>query len=427
MAQQIPRAPNYQRDLISFEEPPPSRFNIRLPSRPVRPTPKITITRPQPRQQIQTQPKTQPKTQPSSDINDVFNFLDPPPPPSRHRHRQQTQQPQFPSTNLPDIQFLDALETIHDKKYRSKITPRARTLIDELLEQFVPGYKLSSENPVYQPRGVRTWARPVRESNNERFRMINYEYRRVPFNTESLSEIVTDIIRNLPTYNQFYITLTGTIEIRTDEGSRDQTLSSNQRMPRMQTAMTEQESAEHRRGKRFQKGTPQSAITDFVDSFIDRFTQYLNQIVIESDFEYEYPDDFKHLRIIVREVQGGGSLITMHPDCQQYLYNPEHHTLCLLYCLQYAGIDVQEHINNPTPLYKHLELANNSPIPIRKIKKAIEFMTQQPVHYIIYKFNNDGILENTAKSLGKQAGKTVVHLLLHLNHYLLFHTGTPSE
>ena len=396
MAQRIPRAPNYQRDLLSS---------------------RITINRPQPRQQAPA------PRQPSSDLNDLFNFLNPPPPPSRKR---QTQQPQFPPTNLPDIQFLDALETIHDAKYRSKITPRARTLIDELLEEFVPGYKLSSENPVYQPRGARTWTRPVRETINERFRMINYDYRRVPFDSESLSEIVTDIIRNLPTYNQFYITLTGTIEIRTDEGSRDQTLSSNQRMPRMQTAMTEQESAEHRRGRRFQKNSPQSAITDFADSFINRFTQYLNEIVLKSDFEYEYPDDFKHLRIVVREVEGGGSLITMHPDCAEYLYNPENHTLCLLYCLQYAGIDVQEHISNPTPLYKHLGLANDSPIPIRKINQAIKFMTQQPIHYIIYQFDNNGVIQKTAKSLGKQEGKIVVHLLLHLNHYLLFHNATPS-
>ena len=240
----------------------------------------------------------------------------------------------------------------------------------ELLARAPPPLETTTSLP-YSPAGAKAWSHPVRELENKRFRILAYEYRNVPFTPEDVSSLLKDIIRNLPTHNQYFFTLKGTIEIRTQQGSRDQTLTSNQRMPHESTAMTLREQTEHLHGRRFHRRAPDRSIEQFVADYMARFEEYMTRIAVKSDVELDVPDVFKYLRIMVREVSGGGSLIDMHPDCKQYLYNPQHHTLCLLYCLQQAGIDVSHHINDPTALYQHLNLPINCPIPVKKIKHAI--------------------------------------------------------
>eukprot|EP00732_Lithocolla_globosa_P000136 Lithocolla_globosa_v1_NODE_27_length_9260_cov_179.654861.p1 type:complete len:1023 gc:universal NODE_27_length_9260_cov_179.654861:5430-8498(+) len=256
--------------------------------------------------------------------------------------------------------------------------------------------------------------------NNKKFSIREWKYYDVEFKVNTVYNLLKNVfnVATLP-LRSYYITIYGEMTTKSTDGDGD----IDERLYNINYSGG--------KGIKYKKG--ETNIRKFVDQFFDEAIERLIKMQKDSKNLVEY-DDLFNLRILVKEIKSGGKHIGMKAEYEPFLFNPKTEFTCFIECLKKAGVIFPQssRATEEEPLcplgiseiYKRVGKKSIEAVAATQINKFLKVCDSEKKYSVmLYKFKKDGTLpQKGTKYLGEsQTGsRVIIHMLLYLDHYMLF-------
>lgn len=249
----------------------------------------------------------------------------------------------------------------------------------------------------------------------DKFKIDEYYFTRTLNDEKNVYTLLNRIVkRGLEPGTNYFLTLMGEFTTRSKDEDGDEDVRKLYRT--------------HKTGTITNIGVGDSqALRDFVSKYYDEAVDLLMAWQRNSDSTITFDPVFS-MKVLVKKMDTNGRTIGMLEEYEDILYNPKSVYTCLVDCFIAAGMRCNL---SYAEIYKDAGKRSVEPVASSQINKFLSICDpDKKFSVVIHKFKEDGTLQDkgtTYKGESIAGERITIHMLLHLNHYMLFTNASVLE